>query len=294
MAFRLLSACAGVVLLLLVGLGSLVPSWAGTAETAEVSPGTASRISSIAAVVRYGFTADCAAAEQGDGAAAYRIARRYLFGAGVRRSKHAGVAWLRVAARAGHREARYALTLVPRAWGQRQPDCRHTGFHLGPVIRKPPEAIVHLVEKLAPDYRLDPALVLAVIQVESAFQVDAISPKQAMGLMQLIPGTADRFGVDNVFDPEDNIRGGMKYLRWLLDYFKGDVTLALAGYNAGEHAVDRYRGVPPYAETQGYVRLVHQIYPKTTHPAQIAAAAPGELPKPDRKPDTDAELSPDP
>ena len=77
-----------------------------------------------------------------------------------------------------------------------------------------------------------------------------------MGLMQLIPRTAKRFGVDDVWDPLQNIRGGMAYLRWLLDHFEGDVPLALAGYNAGEEAVRNYRGIPPYNETQRYVRLI--------------------------------------
>jgi soluble lytic murein transglycosylase-like protein len=80
--------------------------------------------------------------------------------------------------------------------------------------------------------------------------------------MQLIPETAARFKVENVWDPEQNLRGGMAYLRWLLDYYDGDLTLALAGYNAGEGAVDRYRGVPPYAETRTYVsRIAERLAP---------------------------------
>lgn len=84
--------------------------------------------------------------------------------------------------------------------------------------------------------------------------------------MQLIPATAARFGVRNVFDPADNIRGGMAYLRWLLTHFKGDVTLALAGYNAGEGAVKKYGGVPPYKETRNYVRKIRRLYPADRHP----------------------------
>jgi membrane-bound lytic murein transglycosylase MltF len=84
----------------------------------------------------------------------------------------------------------------------------------------------------------------------------ARSPKNAQGLMQLIPATAQRFGVRNVWDPEQNLRGGMAYLQWLLQHFKGDVKLALAGYNAGEKAVERHGGVPPYRETQAYVKRI--------------------------------------
>jgi hypothetical protein len=113
-----------------------------------------------------------------------------------------------------------------------------------------------LVTRLAPDFNLDPELVLAVIEVESNFNPRARSPKNAQGLMQLIPATATRFGVRNVWDPVENLRGGMAYLRWLLDHFDGDVELALAGYNAGENAVKRYGGIPPFAETKAYVKRI--------------------------------------
>jgi len=241
--------------------------------TPQVAEADGGGIRSILSVVRHSFGADCAAAEEGDAEAAYRVGRRYLFGAGVRRSRPAGVAWMRLAAARGHGEARRVLALVPRNWGRGKASCSQNPYARGPVVRPPPEQIVKLVNTLAPTYRLDPALVLAVIQIESAFDAESVSPKQAMGLMQLIPGTADRFGVSNVFDPEDNIRGGMKYLRWLLCYFRGDVALALAGYNAGERAVDRHGGIPPYAETQGYVRLIHQLYPHPSHPFEAGAAS---------------------
>jgi soluble lytic murein transglycosylase-like protein len=100
---------------------------------------------------------------------------------------------------------------------------------------------------------LDPELVLALIEAESNFNPRALSPKNAQGLMQLIPATAERFGVRDAWDPEQNLRGGMAYLRWLLARFKGNVQLALAGYNAGEGAVERHGGIPPYAETRAYV-----------------------------------------
>jgi len=107
---------------------------------------------------------------------------------------------------------------------------------------------------------LDPALVKAVISTESGWNPRAVSRKGAMGLMQLIPGTAQRFGVGNVFDPEQNIEGGTTYLKSLLDRYNGDLTKSLAAYNAGEHAVDLNGGVPAYRETQEYVQKVTNAY----------------------------------
>lgn len=118
--------------------------------------------------------------------------------------------------------------------------------------------IVHLIRRLAPRYALDSRLVVAMASVESNFNAGAISPKAAMGVMQLIPATAERFGVVDPFDPEQNIRGGLAYLRWLKQYYKGDVVRMIAAYNAGEGAVDAHRGIPPYAETVAYVaRVLH-------------------------------------
>jgi len=100
---------------------------------------------------------------------------------------------------------------------------------------------------------LDRALLAAVAKVESNFNPYAVSPRGACGILQLMPQTAKRFGVTNVFDAAQNIDGGARYLRWLLDHFDGRVDLALAGYNAGEGAVDRHHGVPPFVETEWYV-----------------------------------------
>ncbi len=129
------------------------------------------------------------------------------------------------------------------------------------------EAWVH---ELAPEYDLDPKLVLEVIAVESKFDPEAESHKRAQGLMQLMPATAARFGVEDVADPRQNLRGGMAYLRWLLVRFDGDLRLALAGYNAGEGAVKRFEGIPPYRETQRYVERITRAYGKVEHPVPPA------------------------
>lgn len=118
---------------------------------------------------------------------------------------------------------------------------------------EPPAAIAALARAEARRHGLDADLVLAVMRLESNFQRRALSPKGAMGLMQLMPATARRLGVRDPWDPAQNIRGGCAYLRFLLDRFDGDLRLALAAYNAGEGAVDAYGGVPPYAETRRYV-----------------------------------------
>lgn len=113
-----------------------------------------------------------------------------------------------------------------------------------------------IILQLARAYQLEPALVKAVMHVESAFNSSARSNKGAMGLMQLMPSTARRFGVQNAYSPVQNVVGGVRYLSWLFRYFNGNVVQVLAGYNAGEGAVQQYQGVPPYAETRDYVRRV--------------------------------------
>lgn len=113
---------------------------------------------------------------------------------------------------------------------------------------------------------VDPRFIHAVIWQESRYKVEALSHAGAQGLMQLMPGTAKRFGCEDPHDMTQNIAAGTKYLAWLLKRFDGDVKLALAGYNAGEGAVDKYRGVPPYNETQNYVKKISTNYGKTFHP----------------------------
>lgn len=126
-------------------------------------------------------------------------------------------------------------------------------------VRAPSPRLAQLIERHARRTGLDPRLVRAVVQAESAFQVMARSKKGAMGLMQLMPATARELGVRDPWDPDDNVRGGTTYLRRMLDRYNGDVRLALAAYNAGPTAVDRYRGVPPYAETQAYISRIMRM-----------------------------------
>ena len=131
-----------------------------------------------------------------------------------------------------------------------------------PEYAAPPEgglserAIHTLISRYAAQYRLDENLVYAVIKVESNFNSSATSKKGARGLMQLMPATAAEMGVDNIFDPAQNIAGGTQYLAKLMGLFRGDQRLALAGYNAGPEVVKRYKKIPPYKETQAYVRDV--------------------------------------
>ena len=113
---------------------------------------------------------------------------------------------------------------------------------------------------------IDPRFLHAVIWQESKYQLRAKSHAGAQGLMQLMPDTAKRFGCDDPHNPVENIKAGTKYLSWLLKRFDGNVALALAGYNAGEGSVDKYDGIPPYNETQNYVKIISKRYGKTYHP----------------------------
>ena len=120
---------------------------------------------------------------------------------------------------------------------------------------------------------VDPRFIHAVIWQESKYKVQARSHAGAQGLMQLMPATAKRFGCSDPHDPVENITAGTKYLSWLLKRFSGNVELALAGYNAGEGSVDKYDGIPPYNETQNYVKIISKRYGKTYHPIPNDQAA---------------------
>jgi soluble lytic murein transglycosylase-like protein len=220
----------------------------------------------------------CKAARQGDMDAQYYLGWLYANGNGVKRDEELAAAWLHLAAAQQDAQSKRILNhLGYSKKPKRDPVCALTDGRdaLRPLPPPLPQArrgaarlqpaagpIAALVRDLADEYQLDPNLVLALVEVESNFNPRAQSPKNAQGLMQLIPATAARFGVRDVWDPEQNLRGGMAYLRWLLGYFKGDLRLALAGYNAGEGAVDRHGGVPPFAETQSYVaRIMRKLAP---------------------------------
>jgi len=124
---------------------------------------------------------------------------------------------------------------------------------------KSTKALNEVVNSASATYHLDPDLVNSVIHAESGFKSHAISPKGARGLMQLMPGTANRLGVNDAFDPEANVDGGSRYLRELLERYNFDLVKALAAYNAGPQRVEQYRGVPPFRETRAYVaRIVHE------------------------------------
>lgn len=219
----------------------------------------------------------CEASARGSAKGAYNIAVMRLNGRGIERSDRKAVYWLRLAEKRAHE---HAPRLLRRIRAEPEPDralClraaakARAGKSAAPVPA-PPE-ISALVDRLAPEFQLDPALVTAVIAVESGYRADAVSPKNAQGLMQLIPGTAARFGVEDPFDPVQNVRGGMKYLRFLLRLFDGDVTLALAAYNAGERAVLAHGGVPPYPETTLYLEKLRRYYDRAYHPVSLGGAS---------------------
>jgi soluble lytic murein transglycosylase-like protein len=214
----------------------------------------------VAADVDRAIRLYCKAARQGYADAQYQLGWVYAHGRGVKRDDALAAAWFKRAAAKNHVQARNMLGML-RVKPKSSVTCptsggAKSGTRRSYVARPPPAHVKKMVHRLAPEFRLDPDLVLAVVQVESNFNPGARSPKNAQGLMQLIPETADRFGVKDVWDPEENLRGGMAYLRWLLDRFEGDLSLALAGYNAGEGAVERHQGVPPYDETRAYVRRI--------------------------------------
>ncbi len=216
----------------------------------------------------------CLAAKQGYAEGQFKLGWVYANGRGVPRNDSVAAVLFKMAADQGHEYAARLLSVVHAQPDVQMPTCLLPDPPPVAVVPQEdpavtimaPKEIMQLVQRLAPHYAVDSNLALALISVESAFNPSALSPKKAQGLMQLIPATAERFGVKKVFNPDENVKGGLAYLRWLLAYFQGDVSLVLAAYNAGEGAVEKYRGIPPYAETRDYVRKITGIYKKTTHP----------------------------
>lgn len=241
----------------------------------------------------------CRAARYGDADAQFNLAWMLTNARGIQRDDAQAAHLFAAAAEQGLPQARNMLRALGAPRGA-PPPCLRPPEEDAVVAAKPapaaerhkpaadlawppppagaPAAIVRFVELVAPEYQLAPALVLAVVATESNFDASALSPKNAMGLMQLIPDTARRFGVRDPLDPAQNLRGGMAYLRWLLAYFEGDIRLAAAAYNAGEGAVERYRGVPPFAETRLYVRkILAHLGGRDTHPFDAQATAASEV-----------------
>ncbi|MGD9615215.1 MAG: lytic transglycosylase domain-containing protein [Alphaproteobacteria bacterium] len=211
------------------------------------------------------LTLYCEAARRGDARAYYGLGWMYLNGRGVARDEATAVMWLRKAADRGIAQAANLLQLLSRVSPAPARDCprplegsRQATAKAFPRASAPP-AIRRLINETAQHIGIDARLLHSVVLVESGFDPRAVSPKMAAGLMQLMPATAERFGVRDRFDPRENIRAGATYLRALIDKYKGDLALALAAYNAGEAKVDAHGGVPPYEETQAYIAAVKRL-----------------------------------
>jgi soluble lytic murein transglycosylase-like protein len=208
----------------------------------------------------------CKAAKMGDADAQFFLGWMYANGRGVSKNDDIASYLFAMAAKQGHAHAQ-KMEHYTSATESLFPSClSEPPPQLARNLAYPNNYISRLVAKLAPLYEVDSQLVMAIISVESGFNIHAISPKNAQGLMQLIPATARRFHVKNSFNAEDNIKGGLAYLRWLLTFFKGDVSLVAAAYNSAEGTVKRYNGIPPYPETRNYVRKIRKLYKKRTHP----------------------------
>lgn len=198
----------------------------------------------------------------------------YSLGKGVEVNHDIAARFFSLAAIQGHRDAMEWLDKEPgNPELAKLPACLQKHEHaVAQVLLRKRGLVYQLVKKHAPAYGVDIDLAMAVIAVESGFNAKATSRKKAQGLMQLMPDTQARFHVKDAYDPEQNIKGGLSYLRWLIAYFKGDVELVAAAYNAGEHAVLRYRGVPPYPETRDYVKRIARYYKKKHHEVKQKSA----------------------
>ena len=227
----------------------------------------------------------CDGARNGDAEAQFSLGWMHANGRGIPRSDEMAAYFFKLAAEKGHVQAQKMLRFVGETAAP-IPECMRNSladFDDEDVFKgthPSQQVVLGLVRRLAPEYGVSPRLVMAVIRNESNFEPSAVSPKNAQGLMQLIPETSARFNVKKPFDPEQNIRGGLSYLRWLLAYFEGNVELVVAAYNAGEGAVNRYKGIPPYAETRGYVKRIMSIVKKDEHPFDPGVTTPSpELPR---------------
>lgn len=266
-------------------------------QASELESATDTQDGSWQAAVLY-----CQASRWGSIEGQYRLGMLYAFGQGVPESRPLAAALFSLAASQGHAQANQMLDNIQLTSDELPACVTHAqlpekapapifnGLQPGDLAAGASPSIdrflltlpthkrwvIPLATTLSAWYALDPKLVLSVIAVESNFETGAQSPKAAMGLMQLIPDTAARFNVRNAFDATQNLRGGIRYLRWLLSYYRGNITYALAAYNAGEGRVDRYRGVPPFPETRAYVRRVIGLYGGVRHgfDENLTAASP--------------------
>ena len=248
----------------------------------------------------------CEAARLGDAESQFNLAWMYTNGRGVERNDSVAAFFFHAAAEQGLPQAQRMLSTVggpsayipdcmrepappPVAVAAAAPPARNLAplrggstvvaaapaeVRTGEIRSNAPKYLLDLVKKAAPDYQVHPQLALSIMEAESNFDTVALSPRNAKGLMQLIPETAERFNVRNAYDAEQNLRGGLAYLRWLLAYFEGDVALVAAAYNAGEGTVNRYRGVPPYAETRAYVQKILANMTAAILPFDASAASP--------------------
>ena len=243
----------------------------------------------------------CEASRLGSIEGQYQLGMLYAFGKGVPESRPLAAALFSQAASQGHAEAGKMLDsiqitsaelpacVITAELPEKAPQPSFAGLQFDIASGSTPSIdrfllslpankrwIIPLATTLSAWYSLDPKLVLSVIAVESNFEQGVQSPKAAMGLMQLIPDTAQRFNVRNAYNATQNLRGGMAYLRWLLSYYRGNIVYALAAYNAGEGRVDRYQGVPPFPETQAYVKRVIGLYGSGRHgfDERLTAASP--------------------
>ena len=223
----------------------------------------------------------CKEARLGDIEAQYQLGMLYAFGSGVPKQPAYAAALFSMAGQQGHYKAQNMLEKI-RLTSSTLPGCMNSAsikpekalqYSLRAIndidietrlsrLPKHKTWIVDLVKTMSAWYKIDPKFVLSIISVESNFEPNARSPKNAMGLMQMIPATSERFNVGDAFNVSQNIQGGLKYLQWLINRYKGDVAMVAAGYNAGEGAVDRHHGIPPYPETQNYVAQVLRLYQK--------------------------------
>ncbi|WP_157313985.1 lytic transglycosylase domain-containing protein [Chitinibacter sp. GC72] len=217
----------------------------------------------------------CVAARHGNTEAQYRLGVLYAFGLGVPENRQAAASLFSIAAEQGHRQAQDMLDTILLK-NHQLPAClladvqpEKSPLPHGAVQRitlsHEQKKTARIIAQIARWHGVDPDFALSIALVESRLQTYAVSPKSAMGVMQLIPGTAARFNVQDVFNVSQNVKGGVRYLRLLLDRYQGRIDLVSAAYNAGEGAVDRYRGIPPYKETRQYVIKIQRLYPSLIH-----------------------------